>query len=454
MKSFKRSNRVADQIRRDVSDIVNSMLRDEVDAMVTISSVNVSDDLRHAKIYYTILGGEKKLDELKEFFSRATGYIQRELAQRLRIRRMPEITFVYDESLIDGILLTTKIDQVIEKDIKSGNRQDIHDPDTIQNIIDSLEKAKNVLIVGHVNPDGDSIGSQLALAGYLNQRSIKCRIINDGEIPSNYEFLPGIDTVENINNFEDDDNSFDTVVYIECSTNERCGKVTKLIDIENQTIINIDHHSDNTSFGKINFIDNEAAAAGEMIYDILLLASAEISVDIATNLYTAILTDTGQFQFTCTTSRTLRIAATLMDKGIDRLKIINNLYHNYTPSAMRLLGTTLLNQEFHLDGKVCYMTITDDVLKKIDASPKDMEGLINYSIGIKGVVVGVLFKEISESVTKASFRSDNGIDIIKVAAKFGGGGHRVACGCTLDNSMDEAKRVILSEIKELLNGTD
>ncbi|MEE9441803.1 MAG: 30S ribosome-binding factor RbfA [candidate division Zixibacteria bacterium] len=453
MKSFKRSSRVADQIQRDVSDIVSAMLRDKVDAMVTISAVNVSDDLRHAKIYYTVLGGEKKLDEIKDVFDRSTGYVQRELAHRLRIRRIPEISFKYDTSLIEGIRLTTKIDQVIEKDIIGGNKQEIHDPETISQIIDTLNNSEKVLIVGHINPDGDSIGSQLGFAGYLDQKNIKCRIINEGTIPFNYEFLPGIDQIENIENLNGGDDSFDTVVFIECSTGDRCGKVASLIDPENQKIINIDHHRDNSSFGHINFVDNEASAAGEMIYDILLYASAEIDSNIATNLYTAIVTDTGQFQYSCTTSRSLRIAAVLMDKGIDYIEIINELYHNYTPGAMRLLGTSLLNQEYHLDGKVCYMTVTDDLLEQTGSAKKDTEGLINYSISLAGVVIGVLFREISANVTKASFRSANGIDIIKVAAKYGGGGHRIACGCTLETSLDEAKKMILADIKELLNGT-
>ncbi|MFH1701559.1 MAG: 30S ribosome-binding factor RbfA [Candidatus Zixiibacteriota bacterium] len=453
MKSFKRSDRIADQIQRDVSDIVSAMLRDKIDVMVTISSVDVSDDLRYAKIYYTALGGEKKLDELKDAFDRSTGYIQRELAQRLRIRRMPEITFRYDTSLVEGIRLTTKIDRVVEEDMKIGGKQEIHDPETIQKIIEALDNSGSVLIVGHINPDGDSIGSQLGLAGYLNQRRIKYRIINEGAIPFNYDFLPGVEQLENINDVDGEDESFDTVVFIECSAIARCGKTASLIDPENQNIINIDHHRDNGSFGKINFIDFEAAAAGEMIYDILLYASAEITGDIATNLYTAIVTDTGQFQYSCTTSRSLRIAAALIDKGIDHIEIVNKLYHNYTLEAMRLLATSIMNQEFYLDGKVCFMTITNEILKQTGSSKKDTEGLINYSINLAGVVAGALFSEISPSVTKVSFRSDNGVDIIKVAARHGGGGHRIACGCTIEAPLNEAKIIILSDIEELLNGT-
>jgi len=189
-----------------------------------------------------------------------------------------------------------------------------------QNIIDTLLNSRNILITAHKSPDGDSLGSQLALAGLLDHLTIPYSIVDEGEVPDKYMFLPGIDSVRNIEDLKNTTESFDTLVVIECSNLERIGCVQRLVD-DNTKIINIDHHQDNQPFGHINLKDIQASAAGEMIYDILCQGSFPISEAMATNLYTAILTDTGRFHYNSTTPKCLKVSAHLLELGADPVEI-------------------------------------------------------------------------------------------------------------------------------------
>ncbi len=449
MKSFKRSQRVADQIRRDVSEIIADLLRDKTHLMVTVSEIDLTKDLRNAKILYTVLGGEAEREEAADFFKARIKKIQKELAQRLRIRRMPELTAQYDESLLEGLRVSALIDKVIGE---TETREEYIDNDRVKaEIVETLMSSKRVLLVGHMNPDGDSLGSQLGLAQALDNAGIDYEIVNEGIIPTNYTFLPGIESVSEIGSYDQNGTEFDTAVFMECSNRERIGNVDRLIQ-DGCKIINIDHHHDNSEFGDLNYLDFRAAAAGEMIYYLLKDEGIEITQDIAVNLYTAILTDTGRFQFNSTTPNCFRVAADLVEKGADTSWITEKVYFNQTIESLKLTGDVLTELEYFLDNRVCFMTIEDSTLNRTNATKADTEGLVNYTLRAEGVLVGALFSQKAEGITKASLRSRKEISIIDVAAKFGGGGHKNACGCTVEMSLDDTKSAILKSVEELLDG--
>ena len=322
----------------------------------------------------------------------------------------------------------------------------------LKEIAASLMQAKRVLIVGHANPDGDSLGSQLGLAEALGENNIACEIVNEGIIPNRYKFLPGIASVKDIDTYSGNGHSFDVAVFMECSSRERIGRVDQLIS-EGCRIINIDHHHDNNSFGDINYLDFTAAAAGEMVFEILRNGSFTINKRIATNLYTAILTDTGRFHFSSTTPKCLRTAAELVEYGADVSQITDQVYFNQSSDSLLLTGRVLQELEYFLDNRVCFMTITQADLKATRTSKADTEGLVNYTLRADGVQVGAQFSENgSYGTTKVSLRSRRDISIVEVALKHGGGGHKNACGCTLEYSIEEAKRIILKDIEEHLHG--
>lgn len=321
-----------------------------------------------------------------------------------------------------------------------------------QNIIDTLLQSKHVLISAHKGPDGDSLGSQLGLAEFLSHQNIPHKIVNDGVIPAKYKFLPGCDLIEDIEKTSKPSVRFDTVVIIECSNLARIGDVAKLIDDE-CTIINIDHHQDNSEFGQINLKEVKASAAGEMIYDIIRQGSYPISKDMATNLYTAILTDTGRFHYSSTTPQCLKVAAYLLEQGADPVEITERIYYNLRPQVVRLTGLAIVGMEYEMAGRLCMLTVDRKMMQTAGADRGDTEGLINYSMYSNGVEVGLLFTELDDMTTKVSLRSQDEIDVADIASHFGGGGHVNASGCVVELPLEKARKTVLRYIKDKHNGS-
>lgn len=319
-----------------------------------------------------------------------------------------------------------------------------------QTILTTLKQARKVLISSHQNPDGDSIGSQLALAEVLDALAVPQAIVNEGVIPSKYNTLPGVQRICDVRTFADD--GFDLAVVIECSTLNRIGAVERLIT-DGCIIINIDHHPDNASFGTINWNATAASAAGEMIYDLIREAGLPVTPAMAANLYAAILTDTGRFHFSCTTPRSLRIAAELMEAGANPTQLTNDIYFRQSPAMIRLAALVAADMEYLLDGRLCAMVLDRARLRETKANQSDTEGLVNLTMSAAGVKVGVLFTELEDARTKVSFRSQDAIDVGQIAAHYGGGGHVNASGCQVDLPLAEARREVLAYLKERLNGS-
>jgi phosphoesterase RecJ-like protein len=293
-----------------------------------------------------------------------------------------------------------------------------------QEIIDVLLKSRQVLVTAHKGPDGDSLGSQLGLSGFLTAQNISHFVVNDGAIPGKYMFLPGSDTILDAKTFVPPAEPFDTAVVIECSNLDRIGRVKQYID-KDCRIINIDHHQDNILFGNINLKDTKASAAGEMVFDVLKQSGFNMNKDIADNLYTAILTDTGRFHYNSTTPHCLRIAAELLEYGADTVKITEKVYFSMTPAMVRLTGMVLSGMKYLFDG----------------------------SLYADGVELGVLFTELDADRTKVSLRSQDDINVAEIAARYNGGGHFNASGCIVELPLEKAKEVVVECLKESLDGS-
>lgn len=319
-------------------------------------------------------------------------------------------------------------------------------------IIESLLKSRNVLITGHVNPDGDSIGSQLCLSLMLKAKNIRHRVINDGEIPDKYHFLPGCDLIIKPEEFDELSEPFDTAVFFECSNLERAGGVAQLIS-EDCRVINIDHHIDNDSFGDLNWTDPKASAVGVMIYEMFRDNSIEIDKDMATNLYVAILTDTGRFHFNNTTPRCLRTAADLVEIGADPVCITDRVYFDQSQQRLLLTGLALSTIRYLLNGRLCYLTIDLQMMDKASANKSDTEGLINKTLNASGVEIGVLFTEVDNTCTKVSFRSQSDTNVEAIASHFGGGGHLNASGAVIELPLKRATEKVLDYVKDRMDGS-
>jgi phosphoesterase RecJ-like protein len=324
--------------------------------------------------------------------------------------------------------------------------------EAVKKIADLIEGSRKVLISSHQDPDGDSVGSQLALAELLESRGKTCRIINQGPLSSRYMFLDPQRKILDSGHLEpgkDDLAGFDPVFVLDCTSLSRLGEVEKVLPSQ-ATLINIDHHPDNGRFGSVNYLDVGASATGEMIFSILEACNHSVSSVAATQLYAAILSDTGRFKFPNTSSRCLKVCAELVASGADPKQVTNQIYFNHSPAFLKLLGSILSSPEILDRGRICAMTLKQNLLADLKIDPREVEGVVDYSLFVRGVEIGLLFTEKGEGRTKVNLRSQNEYDVAKVARLFGGGGHRNAAGCTLDHDLEQTKGIILDQVRKTL----
>lgn len=317
--------------------------------------------------------------------------------------------------------------------------------DQVNKVLEVMLRKEKIAIISHVDPDGDSTGSQIALGNFLQSHGKKVILVNQDEMPSRYRFLdPQKKVKRSLGSFKPD-----LVLVLECAILDRIGRLKKMIP-SGAMIVNIDHHPDNTLFGSINYLDIRASATGEIIYDLLKRADYAFDPNTASALYTAILTDTGRFGFSNTTPRTLTTCAELIQLGADPKLITDQLYFNHSQGCLRLLGNMLDNLELLENGRYCSLVITQQLLKDFGVNPRDTEGFVDYALFLNGVEAGALFLETSSKVVRVSLRSHSAIDVSVVAKLFGGGGHPNASGFTLNHDLDKVKKMVNQEILKVL----
>lgn len=309
----------------------------------------------------------------------------------------------------------------------------------IQTILDSNE----IYIASHVNPDGDNIGSIIALGLALKKINKKVKVIKTDEIPSDYLFLPNIDMIQP---YEITDNNL--FIVLDCGDKDRLGKYKSIVS-KNNTIINIDHHVSNTKFGTFNIIDDKAAATGELIYDLIVDLGIEIDKDIATCLYTAISTDTGSFMYDSVTDKTHEIIAALIRTGIDKSVINIELYQSRSMERTNLFIDSFSTLKTYYNNKIAVVKVTQAMLKRANAKMEDTEGIISFIRDINTVEVACLLKENKDHEIKVSLRSKKFVDVSRICSVFNGGGHIRAAGCTVYDNIDNAENLIVEQIKNM-----
>lgn len=312
----------------------------------------------------------------------------------------------------------------------------------MEEAIKIIKKSNNIYIASHVQPDGDNIGSILALGMAIKKLKGKVNIIKVDDIPSDYSFLPSLDLIRDHNIKE----NIDLFIALDSSDMDRLG-IGKQFALKADKIINIDHHITNDNFGDINIISTSSGATGEIVYEFIKKMDIEIDKDIATCLYAAISTDTGSFMYSNTSYKTHLIVADLLRLGIDNNYINVKLYQNKSRERTRLFIDSLNKLEYFLDGKIGIIAVTQEMLKNNNAKLEDTEGIVSFIRDIGSIEVACLLKEIDNNEVKVSIRSKNEIDVSKICNKFDGGGHIRAAGCTIYDKIHIVKKLILEEIK-------
>lgn len=307
-------------------------------------------------------------------------------------------------------------------------------------ILDVLEEQREFVIISHVNPDGDAIGSALGLGLGLRRLGKKITFVRQDELPRMFSFLPGYDLFVPV---ADVHGAFDAAIFLDCAERERAGSAADLAALA-KTTINIDHHATNPGHGDLNWVDVNAAATGELVYQILSALSINLTEEVATSLYTAIATDTGFFRFSNTAPDSLLIAAHCLATGVKADEIYEHIHGARTEASLRLQAKALDTLHVAGDGLVAAMTVTQAMYAETGAGTDDTEGLIGLPRSLAGVRIALLFRETDvPGEVRVSFRARGDVDVSAVAAQFGGGGHERAAGCTFKGSIDEAHAQVI-----------
>lgn len=306
-------------------------------------------------------------------------------------------------------------------------------------VLKHIESRDRFLLTSHARPDGDAIGSVLACCQILRHMGKQAEVVMRDAVPVIYKPLPFADSIlqaEGVNG------RYDAAIILECDSIQR----TRLSGLDNHFLINIDHHASARPFANVNWIDPEACATAELVYRLAREAKVHITPEVATCLYTAVLTDTGSFAFSGTNERTFALARELVMAGADPVHIAQAVYFSNPASKMRLLGFALRN--LHRQGCLAWMSVTQDEMERSEAIEEDCEGLVNYALSIEGVEVAVFFRELPDGRFRVSLRSKGALDVATVAEHFGGGGHRCASGCAVTGPLSMSVARIMGQLQQ------
>lgn len=310
----------------------------------------------------------------------------------------------------------------------------------LERIREAILGRQRFLITSHARPDGDSIGSQLAMAFALDALGKAVRIVNADPAPDHYQEFPGMERIQITNTVQRPE--ADAVIVMECSDLSRTG----VAGLDGQFIINIDHHAGNRMYGSINWYDLSAAACGEMVFDVIVALGVPLTTEIATHIYLAILTDTGSFHHSNITPRTFEICRRCVDAGVNPAVMARRVFDSNSFGKLKLIGALLDDMELVDNGRLAVLHLDDEMLKAAGATHNDTEGLINLPLTAREIQAVVFFKIGTDGQVRVSMRSKYDVDVRQVANAYGGGGHKNAAGFTASGKVSEVKDEIIARI--------
>jgi len=343
----------------------------------------------------------------------------------------------------------------------------------IKKAVACIKKYNNFLITAHTNLEGDALGSELAFCGLLKKMGKRAVIINEDDLPYGYDFLPGTKNIKKFSRIRllrrrcgipylslidgagkkalKKHIRFDCFAALDCSDLGRTGEVYRL-NADKKPVLNIDHHIGNQRFGDVNWVEPQASSCSEMIYKLYKKIRIPLDRDAAVLLYVGILTDTGSFRYSNTTSFTHKAVSELLKHVFDIPRIYKNIYENIPFSDMKLLSKILPEIRCCASGKIAWLQIERGILKNKKSSFDLTEHILGFARAIKGVEVVALFKENlgAKAEIRVNLRSQGKADVNRIASFFGGGGHRTASGATVSGRIDDVRRKVLAKIKESL----
>lgn len=308
----------------------------------------------------------------------------------------------------------------------------------LKEVLQHIEQRKRFLLTSHARPDGDAIGSALACGQILLAMGKQAEVVMHDPVPRIYQPLPFADRVRRADRVN---GNYEAAIILECDSIQR----TRLEGLENRFLISIDHHVSGRPFAHVNWIDPHAIATAEMVYRLACAAGVPISAEIATCLYTGLMTDTGSFMFKGTNEHTFALAQELVRAGADPAHCARNIYFAHSTAKMRLLGAALSN--LHREGRLAWIWVTREQMERSGAKEEDCEGIVNYALSIQDVEIAAFFREMPDGRFRVSLRSKGALNVAEVAEGFGGGGHECASGCAVDGPLSAAVARVIGQIR-------
>jgi phosphoesterase RecJ-like protein len=308
----------------------------------------------------------------------------------------------------------------------------------VDQILRVIQNGERFLVISHTRPDGDAVGSILAFGEILCQLGKFADLVTADQVPVVYRGLPGADSLRTATRVE---GPYDAAIMLECDGIERA----RIEGLEQFFLINIDHHITAHSYAQLNWIDCDAVSVGAMVYRFAKAAGVSITRQMATCLYTSVLTATGGFCYGSLQAGTFDLARELVEAGADATAIARDVYFSSPLSKVRLMAAAL--STLYCEGELAWLWITDDDLERVGASDEDAEGIANVAIGIEGVQAGVFLRALNDGTVRLSLRGKGKVNVANIAERLGGGGHKNSAGCTLPGPLERALDQILSELR-------
>jgi bifunctional oligoribonuclease and PAP phosphatase NrnA len=313
----------------------------------------------------------------------------------------------------------------------------------IREIISTIREYERFIVATHVRPDGDAIGSVLGMKLILQRLGKSAVGLSQDKFPPEFEFLPG---TEEIRSRPSPSADYDVAILVDCGDFDRVGnEISEFIRTRVPIVINIDHHCMHMPFGNVYWVETSASSTCEMLFDICTCLSLPLDADLASLLYTGILTDTGSFRFSNTNRRVFEVVSMLVESGADPVRIAGQVYDSASPEKLNLLARVLGTIEFHCRSRIATAELTLGMLAGTAATYMDSEGFINHLRSVKSVDLAILFREGNDGLIHVSLRSKEGIDVARFAQRHGGGGHRQAAACRIPGTLNSVRSMLTSE---------
>ncbi|MCP4293202.1 MAG: 30S ribosome-binding factor RbfA [bacterium] len=462
-----RSNKLNQSILEVLSRLLQVSVKDPRVGFVTINAVQVNRDHSVAQVYWSVLGDDADRKESFAGLKKARGYMMSKLTRTLGLRCAPDLRFVYDDTVAKGLDLDNVLDELANQgEFKSEEekKRELELEDVVPpfELIKGIREAKSIWIVPHHNPDPDAMGSALALCECLENMGRDVRVVSYVDPPVGFSDMPGFDAVVTDDEAEELflEEQPETLILVDCHDISRCGPLEKTLD-RFETRWCIDHHLvSGRKAPEAGWIEARSCSTCTLIHRVIETLSEgddefgdhdfEMTLDMATNIYAGLISDTGSFRFSNTMPLTFELARRLSVMGVDTAWVSRKTMHRHRPEGVALMQKVLATFEYHNNGRILILRATLAMLEETGGNMVDTEGFVNIATAVDGVKYIAFMKEKEAGTWRVSLRVRGEGDVQSLAARYGGGGHKQASGCTISGQGDDVAANLADELGALI----